>query len=194
MKKLFGEASPRALFILGLLTLPAFLFQDKLSYRILDGVFFLILALYSGKRIRPLPAILLLASVTGASLFVPNGKVLINVFGLPITEGALTMGFSRGILLLGLFYLSKFTVAQGLILPGKTGNGLVKVFFYFERFSEHYSQISIRDLPGSLDRLLLKVSKIRSDVDSMSTTEKARRVPLLFPLAVSLTCWAFLFL
>ncbi|WP_163336281.1 hypothetical protein [Desulfopila sp. IMCC35008] len=194
MNKLLAKASPEALFILGLFTLPAFLFQEKLPYRLMDGLFFLILALYSGKRILPLPAMVLLASVTAAALLVPSGKVLISVFGFPITLGALKMGFSRGILLLGLFYLSKFTVVQGLVLPGKTGNGLAKVFFYFERFSEHYSQVSIRDLPGSLDTLLLKVSETSSDDENMAQAKREGRIPLILPLLISITCWIFLLL
>lgn len=180
--------------MLGLFTLPAFLFQEKLPYRLMDGIFFLILALCSGKRIRPLPALVLLASVTAAALLVPSGKVLISLFGFPITEGALKMGFSRGILLLGLFYLSKFTVVPGLVLPGKAGNGLAKVFFYFERFSENYSQISIRDLPGSLDNLLLKVSETSSDDDSIAQAKRDSHIPLLLPLLISITCWVFLLL
>lgn len=194
MNLLFDKASPKALFILGLFTLPAFLFQDKLHYRLLDGIFFLILVLCSGKKIRLLPALVLLASVTAAALLVPSGNVLTRLFGFPITEGALKLGFSRGILLLGLFYLSKFTVVQGLVLPGKTGNGLAKVFFYFERFSENYSQISIRDLPGSLDTLLLKVSETCRDDDAIAEAKKEARMPLILPLLISFTCWILLFL
>lgn len=194
MKKLLHEASPQALFVLGLLTLPAFLFQEKLLYRTLDAAFFLILALCAGKRIRPLPALALLVSVTVFALLVPHGKVLVNLFGLPITDGALKMGLSRGILLLGLFYLSKFTVVRGLVLPGKAGQGIARVLFYFERFSENYTRISIRDLPGSLDDLLIRVSEARNDDEQPAKLTRDRRMMLIFPLLVSMTCWLLLLL
>lgn len=195
MRKVFCRASPETLFILGLVTLPAFLFQEKLLYRVLDAILFLIVAMYSGKKIRPLPGLLLLISVTAAALFVPYGKVLFNIFGLPVTEGALKMGVSRGILLLGLLYLSKFTVVQGLAFPGRQGNGIAKVFFYFERFSENSAKISLKDLPGSLDNLLLSVSVSQNNQVNPSLERAGQHnLPLVFPLAVSLACWSFLFL
>lgn len=194
MRTVFTKASPNTLFVLGLVTLPAFLFQEKLLFRLLDGLMFLVLALWSGKRIRPVPALLLLASVTLAALFVPHGKIIASPFGIPVTEGALKMGFSRGILLLGLFYLSKFTVVKGLELPGKTGNGLAKVFFYFERFSENYSQISIRNLPDSLDKLLLKISETSAGDNTSELDKDGKGVPLLIPVLVSLSCWVLLIL
>ena len=192
--KLLEMATPRSLFILGLLTLPAVLFQEKLVFRLLDGLLFLLLAQRAGKRILPLPALLLLASVTAAALLVPTGRVLITIFGLPVTEGALHLGFSRGVLLLGLFYLSKFTVVRGLVLPGRTGHGLARVLFYFERFSENYHRISIRDLPGSLDTLLLEISRDPADLDKKGRSGESRPMPLVIPLAVSIACWLFLLL
>ena len=194
MTRLFRDASPQALFILGLLTLPAFLFQEKLLYRALDGVFFLILAIWAGKRIRPLLALLLLASVTLFALLVPNGRVVFTIMGLPVTEGAMNMGLSRGILLLGLFYLSKFTVVRGLVLPGRAGRGIARVLMYFERFTENYLLISVRDLPGSLDTLLLKVSETRAADEESAHAARGRRMPLIVPLLVSSTCWLFVFL
>ena len=195
MKKAFGAASPETLFILGLLTLPAFLFQEKLFYQALDAILFLLLASCSGKKIRPLPGLLLLVSVTAAALFVPYGKVLFHIVGLPVTEGALNIGVSRGILLLGLLYLSKCTVVQGLAFPGKKGNGIAKVFYYFERFSENSAKISLKDLPGSLDNLLLAVSVSKSTYSSTPQVKGGKqRLPLLFPLTVSVACWFFLLL
>ncbi|WP_136808598.1 hypothetical protein [Desulfosediminicola flagellatus] len=194
MKKLFREGTPNTLFILGVATLPAFLFQEKLLYRCLATIFFLLLALYSGKKIRPLPALLLLASITAAALLVPYGKVLVTILGWPITVGALKMGFSRGVLLLGLLYLSKVSVVHGLALPGAIGQGISKVFFYLDRFSENCSMISVRDLPGTLDKLLHAVSESDADSDYTSKQKENRNLPLILLLLVSLVCWLFLFL
>ncbi len=194
MKKLFREGTPNTLFILGLATLPAFLFQEKLLYRCLATIFFLLLALCSGKKIRPLPALLLLASITFAALVVPYGKVLVTILGWPITAGALKMGFSRGVLLLGLLYLSKVSVVHGLALPGAIGQGISKVFFYLDRFSENCSMISVRDLPGTLDKLLHAVSESHTDREYTSKHKGFRKLPIILPLLVSFVCWLFLFL
>jgi hypothetical protein len=192
MKKLFQSANPQAMFILGLLTLPAFLFQEKLLFRLPEAALFLLLALYTGNRIRPLPALLLLASVTAAALLAPYGRVLTQFFGLPITEGALKLGVSRAILLLGLLYLSKLSVVRGMAFPGRIGYGVGKVFYYFERFSACRQRISIKNLPGSLDSLLLSVSAPECDGAASPTALVERRLPLIIPLAASLSCWVLL--
>ena len=194
MRGLFRAASPRALFILGLLTLPAFVFQEKFSFRILETVLFLIMAVLSGKRIRLIPAALLLGSVTAAALLVPYGEVLTHVLGFPITRGALEMGLSRGCLLLGLLYLSKFSVVRGVVFPGRLGRGVGKVFYYFERFSESREKISLKDLPGSLDNLLISVSASEGASPSESPESGPRRLPLLIPAASLALCWALLLL
>lgn len=194
MKRLFAAAPPGAVFLLGLLTIPAFLFQEKLLFRVVDGILFLALLVYSGKRIRPLPALILLASVTAAALLVPYGKVLTDIFGFPITKGALKMGLSRGILLLGLFYLSKFSVRRGLVFPGRIGAGIGKIFYYFEQFSENRQKISLKDLPGSLDSLLMSVSVPADASRGPSSRDEERRLPLIIPLAISTLCWVLLFL
>ncbi len=194
MKEILREGAPNALFIVGLATLPAFIFQEKLLYRCLSAILFLLLALYAGKKIRPVPALLLLASVTVAALVVPYGKVLVSILGWPITAGALEMGFSRGVLLLGLLYLSRVSVVSGLALPGTIGQGISKVFFYLDRFSEHCATISVRDLPGSLDNLLHMVSASNTDGGYTSRQEVTRHLPIILPLLVSLVCWLFLFL
>lgn len=194
MKKILHAAAPNTLFLVGLATLPAFLFQEKLFFRCLLTLFFLILALYSGKKIRPVPALLLLLSVTFAALIVPYGRVLVTIWGWPITLGALEMGFSRGVLLLGLLYLSRVSVVSGLALPGTIGEGISKVFFYLDRFSENCSTISVRDLSGSLDQLLQTVSAIHTGRDCPTRQGESRNLPLILPLTVSLVCWLFLLL
>ncbi len=191
MKRLLKKASPTALFVLGALCVPAFLFQQELKYQLFDGLLFLALAWYSGKRIRLLPALLLLLSVTGAALLVPYGKVLYDLFGFPITLGALKMGFSRSVVLLGLFYLSKVTVTSELILPGKFGHGLSLTFAYLEKFTHHIKLLSVRDLAGSLDILLQTVAEEQTSQQTATQKEK-RALPCIIPLMACLFCWSLL--
>ncbi len=191
MTRLYKKASPTALFIVGLFCLPAFLLQEKLNDQILDGLLFLGLALYSGKRIRILPALILVVSVTGAALLVPYGRVLYNLFSFPITAGAFEMGFSRAVVLLGLFYLSKVTVTSELVLPGKFGRSLSLIFGYLEKFTRHFRLLSVRDLPGSLDKLLLTVNQEQATHHQTSPQEK-HHLPLIIPLLACLFCWVLL--
>ena len=193
MKRLFAPALPGPVFYLGLLTIPAFLFQEKLGFRALEALLFLGLMVYTGKKFRPLPALILLASVTAAALLVPYGQVMFRLFGFPITSGALKMGVSRGILLLGLLYLSKFSVRRGLVFPGKLGAGIGKIFYYFQRFSQSKNRISLKDLPGSLDALLISVSENQEASGNPAAPNLERRIPLIVPLAASILCWVWLF-
>ena len=196
MPGLFQPAAARTLFVLGLLTLPALVFQDQALYRALNAALYLGLVLASGQRIRLLPPLLLLASVTAAALLTPYGKVLFSVWGWPITRGALLMGLSRGALLLGLFYLSRFSVLPGVDLPGRLGGGIAKVFFYFERFCDNRAALSIKDLPASLDRLLLAVSASDSPAQAGPGPSRGHRPapPLWLALAAPLGCWLLLLL
>jgi len=163
-------------------------------FRGAEAGLFLLLALLSGKRIRPLPGIILLLSVTAASLLVPFGDVLVTVLGFPVTLGALESGLARGTLLLGLFYLSKFSVARELSLPGRLGTGLARVFYYFERFTESRERISIKDLPGSLDAVLMSVSNHPLDEGKVRPEGECSPTLLIIPLAASLGCWIALFI
>ncbi len=193
MRKLLKDMPPVPLFFIGLITLPAFLFQDRTLLRITEAGLFLVLCVLSGKRVRILPGFVLILSVTAASLLVPYGAVLVRVFGFPVTAGALEFGLSRGFLLLGLFYLSKFSVSSGLRFPGSFGKGIGKVFYYFERFSESRERILIRDLPGSLDAVLISVSKSPGYSRTMEPEKRSAPYIPVVPLAASVFCWALLF-
>lgn len=193
MKNRLHRMPPTPLFFIGLATVPAFVFQESLVYRPAEAGLFLLLCILAGKRIRPLPAAALLFSVTAASLLVPYGEVFARVFGFPLTVGALKFGLSRGILLLGLFYLSKFSVGPGLSLPGALGRGVGRVFYYFERFSESREKISLADLPGSLDEALTSVSRLPAG-EQRATSKDTRPALLLIPLAAGAACWVLLFI
>jgi len=193
MRHLLKDIPSVPLFFIGLITVPAFLFQDRTLLRMTEAGLFPVLCVLAGRRVRILPGFILLLSVTVASLLVPYGAVLIRVCGFPVTAGALEFGLSRGFLLLGLFYLSKFSVSPGLRFPGSFGKGIGKVFYYFEKFSESRERILIRDLPGSLDAVLISVS--RTPGVSHTAKPEKRRAPyvLVFPLAASVFCWVLLF-
>ncbi len=130
------EIKPEHLFTGWFIFLPLFLFQTSLSVRIFQTVCVIALFILRGKRFKILPNILLFTGITAAHLLRPAGEVLLTVFGMPITKDALVSGVSRSLLLIGLVYVSRISISSRLLLPGRGGQLLGSVFFYFERITE----------------------------------------------------------
>lgn len=123
--------------ISGLLMVPPFLMQSYVPLKIIHIALFGLSSVYFGKRVRLLPGLLIVAAVTGAQLLTPLGEVLTYIGSFPITAGALEQGFSRGLNLVGLVYLSRYAVSPGLPIPGPAGALLYRVFFYFEELTAY---------------------------------------------------------
>jgi uncharacterized membrane protein len=158
---LFGSvASPRALFLAGLAMLPPFLFVRRLELLAPLVLLALCLSLLSGRRFRPLFPLTAVAGIVAANLLVPSGRVLGSLGPLALTAGSLEAGLRKSLALVGLVYLSLFSVRAGLPLPGRLGGLLGRVVYYFERLLGAEKTIDRRDLLGSLDRLLWKVSPL----------------------------------
>ncbi len=130
------NVKPEHLFAGWLLFLPTFLFQTALPVRVFQTLCILAAALFSGKRLRVLPNVILFTGVTAAHLLRPAGEVVVSVLGFSVTKDALASGISRSLLLIGLVYVSRISVSSRLRLPGRGGRLLASVFFYFERITE----------------------------------------------------------
>jgi len=148
---------PEHLFLAGLGILPAFLFQGQLWVRAAQVFLFMALAFLCGRRIRLLPPALLTLSIVAANLATPYGKVLLSVWGLPVTLGALQTGLLKATTMVGLFYLSLVTVRPELRLPGRFGGLLARMIYYFELIMEDDKRFDRRDPFGGLDALLIRV-------------------------------------
>ncbi|HDQ13910.1 MAG TPA: hypothetical protein ENN41_03745 [Sediminispirochaeta sp.] len=132
-----GHKSSQALYLLliGLLMIPAFVLQSQLWLKGLQMALILLYGLCLGGRVRILPGLLLVSAVTAASLLTPLGRVIGSVLDFPITLGALEQGLHRGLNLVGLVYISRSAVSSKLRIPGRLGNLLYRVFFYFEELT-----------------------------------------------------------
>lgn len=184
-----------ALFLAGLLCMPAFLFNPSLPFRLAQFFLFWFYAWAVGKRIS-LPILLIAsASIVLFNLFIPYGETLAELWGFPITSGALKTGLERAITVEGLILLSRGSVRSDLRLPGTVGALVGESFRYFDRILERKGGIDRKDPIGGIDRLMCELWEERdalrtAAVDLRAAT--ARRSFLGYPIlaAAVLAAWA----
>ncbi len=156
-KSFSGLSLPGITFLFGLLCIPAFVFQHNTIFIISETVFFIIFSVLRGKHFRLLPNLLMALGIITASLLVPYGRVIAEIGALKITMGAIEAGARRAAVIIGLIYISRASVLRGLVLPGKLGNMLSLVFYYFEKLTEG-ERISRTNIFSQLDKKLLRLS------------------------------------
>lgn len=151
---------PLALFAFVLCVLPVFLFQRKLSVLAVMTALFFLLALSRRGKVRLFPSVMMVATITCFSLLTPYGKVLFRIggpSGFAITEGAVTGGLRRGIILAGMVFLSQLSVTKALKLPGKTGMFLAQVFSYLEALTQTKPHFKPGQIISQLDQILCQI-------------------------------------
>lgn len=159
------------LFLTGAMTLPAYLLQDDLVVRLSQVLLFAALAVFAGKRIRWLYFFVMVSSITFFNLLVPLGRVMFELGPLPITEVALRNGLLKGLTIVGLVFISLFSVRSDLKLPGRLGGLVARLFFYFERIMEGRHKVEARRLIGSIDEVLSSIYAPGMPVESVELIE-----------------------
>ena len=138
----------------------AILFFSKSVY-VTAGVFLISVTacFIKNGKVRLLPSIVIILSVSFFSILVPYGKVILEIGKLKITEGALLSGLNRSLKLCGCVFLSKMITGRGIKLPSKAGIFIGLVFEYFEKLSEKNSRckLSLKKLIPALDKKLESV-------------------------------------
>ncbi|MCK4541718.1 MAG: hypothetical protein KAU17_05730 [Spirochaetales bacterium] len=148
---------PVILFLAGLLIIPPFFLQQDLLIKGGQVLLFAFLAIGAGKRLKPLYFIILAGSITFFELLLPVGKVLLSVGPLIITAGSLERGLLKGFTIVGLVFISLFTIRRDLTLPGALGGLLGRVFFYFELIFTARSRVNPKAFIASLDTILFEL-------------------------------------
>lgn len=151
---LHKAVAPLPLFVCGLLTMPAFLFQQHLVVKIGQALLFAGLASLAGKKIKWLYFVIMVGSITAFHILTPLGRVLLELGPIRVTQGALRLGLLKGFTIVGLVFLSLGTISRDLSLPGSLGGLIGRLFYYFERVLDTKSRIEAKDLIPSLDRIL----------------------------------------
>ncbi|MFP4300656.1 MAG: hypothetical protein ACLFPW_11525 [Spirochaetaceae bacterium] len=164
------------LFLTGAITLPAYLLQDDLYIRLFQVLLFAVLAALAGKRIKWLYFVIMVSSVTFFHLLVPMGRVLFEVGPLVITEVALRNGLLKGLTIVGLVFISLFSVRSDLTLPGRLGGLVARLFFYFERIMEGRHKIEAKRLIGSIDEVLTSIYAPGIPMEPVELTDGAAQV------------------
>ncbi len=184
---------PKFKFICGLIMIPAFVFQPNLLLITFEAVLFMILSGISGKRIRILPNIIMLAGITAANLITPIGYVLAEIGPVKITAGALASGLQKSFMLIGLIYISRYSIRQGLSFPGRIGSLVSLVFYYFERITEG-ERLGKEGLFSKLDQKILALYSAGNKTGASETKKPGAKAPgYIFSIILILIIWFLLF-
>ncbi|MFP4643022.1 MAG: hypothetical protein ACLFM0_01575 [Spirochaetales bacterium] len=142
------------LFVGATLVLPGYLLQANLFVRILQVMLFAWLATVNGKRIKWMYFVIMVVSITFFHTLSPIGEVLLELGAWTITRDALEDGLMRGFTIIGLVFISLFSIRPDLKLPGRLGGLLGKVFWYFERVFASKRRIRLNAVIESIDEIL----------------------------------------
>lgn len=192
-----NHLSARHLFIAGGLLIPAYLFQDTLLIRVAQVLLFAGLASLAGKRIKWLYFVIMVSSITFFNLLTPMGRILLQLGPWPITETALERGLMKGFTIVGLVFISLFSIRPDLKLPGRLGGLVGRVFYYFEQIMEGRGRIEAKRLIPSIDEVLTGLFRPDGEGEPekpMFTAVQTTARGAVFVVALLLVNWGLLLL
>ena len=152
---LFGA---KALFITGIIIMPALLFNPDTFFRVIFFIFFWFLAWLSGRKNKPLFTILVILCIVVFNLIIPYGQILYSIGAFRITAGALTTGIHRAATLGALLMLSRVTIRQDLKIPGLFGELIGESFRLFSIVMNQKQRFTRKNLIGDIDNMMIELS------------------------------------
>jgi len=183
--------SSRALFITGLVIMPALLFNPNTESRVIQFLFFCLLVWLSGKKVNPIFTILIIFFITAFNLIIPYGRVLFSIGAFKITSGALKAGVHRAVTLEALIMLSKVSVRQDLRIPGAFGELLGESLRIFSLLMGRKYRITRKNIFADIDGLMLELSAEETPVENAqkTRTKTAGYVILAVVVVLSWISW-----
>ncbi|PKL24026.1 MAG: hypothetical protein CVV47_12250 [Spirochaetae bacterium HGW-Spirochaetae-3] len=166
---------PARLAIAGVALSALLLFQPTLAGRVAMLVGAAVAAWSSGRRLSPLTTAIVMASIVGANLLVPIGRVVASVGPFRVTETALTAGLGKAVTFEALMFISKACLGPGLRLPGRFGEFFAEALRGYDRILEHKSSVRISGFIKSIDEIL--VSVYDGAASAAEIADKDRTVP-----------------
>lgn len=131
ISQLEGMRAGTIRFCAALAIMIAFLFIKDVRIMALLTIIFYIAARIRRRKVRILPSVIILVTVTAAALLSPAGRVIVRFGNFPVTLGALETGLSRALTLVGMVFLSQYATSGSIKLPGAAGALLESVLCWF---------------------------------------------------------------
>ncbi|MCL2196371.1 MAG: hypothetical protein FWB77_02020 [Treponema sp.] len=184
--------SAKALFITGLLIIPALLFNSGIEYRVMQFLFFWLLAFLCGKKTNFIFTVLITLFIIAFNLIIPYGRVLFTIGAFKITSGALEAGIHRAVTLQALIMLSKVTIRQDLQLPGVFGKLLGESLQMFSVIMSRKYKVTGKNLIADIDSILLELSAEQTEFikeQSRIYTKPAGYLILIFTVLIAWLPW-----
>ncbi len=129
--------------------------------------FFAVLLIVRKGRVRIVPSVIVIVSVTLMALLSPDGKVLYELGNWRITEGALKNGLHRSGILVGMVFASSCIIGRNVVLPGKAGQFVSRIFFLFDSLASGGKVSGLNIKKGAvfeqLDARLMEMYKLTFD-------------------------------
>ncbi len=165
------EISPAILCVGGLLLIAALGVTTNPYIRGAVALAMITLSICFGKKIRILPNLIIIVSLTLMYCLTPFGKVLFTVGNFPITQGAIERGLHRAFLLIALLYVSRLYISPRLQFPGYFGRLLGETLKAFELLQESEHPIKPKTFIADIDTRLLEVMARMQDLKGMEPSE-----------------------
>ncbi|MDR0302441.1 MAG: hypothetical protein LBI04_09055 [Treponema sp.] len=183
--------SARALFVSGLIMMPALLFNPSTEYRFFQFLFFWLLVWLSGRRTNPLLTIMTMFFIIAFNLIIPYGEILFAAGPVKITLGVLKAGIHRAVTFQGLIMLSKVSVRQDLKIPGVFGELLGESLRLFSVMMSKKHSLKIKNPIKVIDNLLIELSgeNFSGDTEEAQKTKTAGFIILAIVIGISWSPW-----
>lgn len=191
--------SANKVFFWALSLFPAFLFQDSPYIVFYESCLFALLLFIKCKvtkqgRVKLLTPAIILVSVVLCGLITPNGRVLYQIGGFPITLGALESGLKRGCIVTGMVFLSKIAISSKLSVPGKAGKALAEIFICFEQFSALKTKLHVKTLLTDVDLALCEIYQSEKKTAQVQKIDvKTNPVICAVAILITIVLYALLF-
>ena len=177
------NVSARLMFFIGVFVAPSLVVSDSIISRILQLLMLLSIAFLLGRKIRVFRLLIFALTVIAFNLFSPVGRVLVEVMGITITTGALSLGIKKAISLIGLFILSKIIVRKDLLIPGAIGRHVSLTLNYFNTFSDSDIRVFTVNPIKKIDSMLRNTYRMDfsySNKDLNTTSLKGGLIVIVF--------------
>ena len=182
---LFGA---KALFVAGLLAMPAMLFAPSVV-RVSQFLFFWFLAWLCGRKNKPLVTFTIMFFIVAFNLILPHGQVLFSIGTFAITDGALWLGLHRALTLAGLIMLSRVSIRRDLKIPGLFGDLIGESLRLFSIIMNRKHNISRKNLIADIDRMMIELSSDSGETPQAAPAARTKPAGFVILALVVILAW-----